>query len=154
MRGNIWQVAAVGLLLAVALVGLNPTAERTTTAVNETDQVTVQYEGTVSPQPDQRALLYYDNETVTINETGTQETLTEGTDYEWDRQDGELRFFDTANTTEGDSANITYSYGTGRESTGVVATVLGAVGQWFGLLFLMIAVGAVWKLSAGASGGF
>lgn len=152
MRGNIWQVAAVGLLLAVALVGLNPTAERTTTAVTETDQVTIQYDGTVSPQPDQRALLYYDNETVTAD--GGSVTLTEGTDYEWDTDDGSLRFFNTANTTEGETGNITYSYGTGRESTGVVASVLGSLGQWLGLLFLMVAVGAVWKLSAGASGGF
>jgi hypothetical protein len=149
-----WQVAAVGLLLAVAVVGLNPTAERTTTAVNETDQVTVQYEGTVSPQPDQRALLYYDNETVTVNNTGTQTTLTEGVDYEWETEDGSLRFYDTAKTSEGDDANVTYVYGTAGESTGVVASVLGALGQWVGLLFVLIAVGTVWKLSAGASGGF
>jgi hypothetical protein len=156
MRGSLWQVAAIGVLLAVAGVGLNPTAEQTTTAVNETDQVTVQYEGTISPSPDQRALLYYDNETVTVNESTdtTPDTLTEGVDYDWHQRNGSLVFYNTAQTSEGDTANITYSYGTGGEATGVVATILGSLGGWIGLLFIMVAVGAVWKLTAGVSGGF
>lgn len=152
MRGTLWQVVAVALLLGVVVVGANPTTERATTAVNETDTVTVQHEGVVRPMPDNRTILYYDNETVTVDNGTT--TLVEGVDYEWFPRNGSVSFNASGQTTEGESANITYVYGTGSETTGIVATTLGAVGQWYGLLLLLFGLGAVWLVSAGPSGGF
>jgi hypothetical protein len=64
------------------------------------------------------------NSTVTVYNS-TNATLTEGTDYEWNETDGTILFKSTANTTEGNTAYITYDY---TENTPGVQTLSGPVG--------------------------
>ena len=79
------------------------------------------------------------NESVTVyNSSDVQ--LTEGTDYEWNETEGTILFYSTANTQDGASYNITYTY---FENTGDVKTLAGP------LEVLTIAIGNLGYLAAG-----
>lgn len=89
------------------------------------------------------------NDTVTVyNQSGVE--LTEGTDYEWNSTDGAIKYLDTANTQDGNSSNITYTYFENTEAvkdlSGPVGVITTAVGKsaylvgGLGLVVLLLAV--------------
>lgn len=76
--------------------------------------------------------------------------LTDGTDYDWNETDGTIRFYDTARTNDGSTANITYDYLENTQDVktlwGPVSGIVAAVGETplfvagLGLVVLLIVV--------------
>lgn len=105
---DIFKFAFVLLILVVGAVGINAaineSARYPTSVVNES--VTVNYSSpTLVDRSGDVYGLFYDNETVR-NQTGA--VLTDGTDYDWNRTTGAITWFNTASTTDGETATITY----------------------------------------------
>lgn len=126
----------------IASTGQDAAAQHPETITNET---LVQQVGTwqlVSKSTQQFTAGFQENVTV-YNATGTK--LTEGTDYRWNQTDGTIYFENTASTTDGANANITYTYYENTESVktisgplDVITTTLGRSGYMVGALGLVV----------------
>ncbi len=102
----------------------------------------------------------FNNTTVRAFADGSE--LTRGTDYAWNTTDGTIIFHNTAATTEGENASVTYDYyrNTERvqEASGPLMIVveavgwLGVAGAGFAIVVLLIAVGGFIVQRVGASG--
>jgi hypothetical protein len=103
------------------------------------ESITVDYSAPVAVQSQPDPVRY--NDTVTI-ENATGDVLTAGTDYAWNETSGEVTWFDTNATTDGETAYIDYQYYTPTESQaaggglmqiggiGLVLLLFLLVGQW------------------------
>lgn len=87
----------------------------------------------VDPAETNRLQSAQDNEAVRSGNT-----LTEGTDYEWNASDGTIRFYNTAETSEGDTAYLDYTY------TGTTATAA----RWAQPIFAVIGVLPIFAFGA------
>jgi hypothetical protein len=147
MRGALFIVGFVAILLGLVLPAANIGYAGAQTLQPVTgESVTVDYDSPVAV--DQEAGTYSDSVTVR-NATGSE--LAAGTDYTWDASAGELSFSNTSNTTDGESANIDYSYEGHSQTDKNIDGVLSNVGGWIGLLLLLVAVAT---LVAMLGGGF
>lgn len=96
---------------------------------------------------------YYENETVN-NSSNT--TLVEGTDYEWNPDNQSVYFYATANTNDGATAYVTYSFDAKPE---MARTSVGTIGDAFSLgavaVLVFVAVFILQTLGgfSGAGGG-
>lgn len=123
-------------------------------AAQEADTVTnetlVQQVGTwqlVSKSTDEFTAGF--NDSVTVYNNSSVE-LTEGTDYEWNETDGAIKFLDTDSTSDGDPANITYTYFENTQEVkrvagplDVIVTGLGKFGYAGGAIALVVFLLAV-----------
>lgn len=126
----------LGLLFAGANVGY----QQAVTDFNETNEsITVDYSQTV--QVDQTGDAFSYNDTVTVYNSSDAE-LVEGDDYTWYASNGSVAWFDTANTTDGEQASISYDYTAPPESNRAMGGVLKAVG--IGLTMLLVLLVGQW----------
>lgn len=150
MKGNIWQVALVAVLLALLLPAANVAFTANTDVPRESENVTIQYQ----PQrvnPNQTAIRFLDNETVSNASTGAQ--FVEDADYRWFPDNGSIRFNTTQpDVTAGNNATVNYSYRAGSEATRTGYEVLSAFGGFAGLLLLLVCVGALLNYTFGGGG--
>jgi len=98
--------ALVLIIVLGAIVALGPAAlaEGAVVVAVTDESITVDYDREVSVN--ESGLEY--NEPVTITNDGT--TLQEGTDYEWNATTGNVTWYNTTSTSEGDQAEIDYEY--------------------------------------------
>lgn len=122
-------VAGAFVLFQIGGVGLSQAGTDEVTQTNES--VVIDYSGStrVSAATDRYTVGFYDNETV-YNQSGSQ--LVEGTDYTWNTSTGRIAFQNTSNTSDGNTANITYAYDQNveeiRQSEPVIHRIIDAVG--------------------------
>lgn len=100
-------VIAAFALFQIGDVGLAAAGTQPVTETNES--VVIDYDSStrVSAAMSRYTQGFEDNETV-YNSSGAE--LVEGTDYTWNTTSGAVTFKNTANTTEGNTANVTYTY--------------------------------------------
>lgn len=101
-----------------------------TISVDYSDRVAVEKRGT--------AFQYMENVTVYAN--GTE--LTAGTDYVWHDINGTIDWYDTANTTDGDTATISYEYKAPPENNRAMFGMVQIIG--IGLTFIIILLVGQW----------
>jgi len=150
MTNSIWGV----LVLIVALVFLVPAVsgaytDTTSTQERINESVTIQYD---EPIPvDGRGVSYYDNETV--KDDGGN-ILTEGTDYTWNTDTGELTWLNTTATTEGQVGTITYTYEGAQGRNDYLTTIIGPLTFAFPFLLVLGAGATALKLASEFGGGY
>jgi hypothetical protein len=151
MKGNIWIVGVVAIVLAVAVpaVGLGTESATRTTTASATLTVDVGDSEHLAPSPP--AYRFADNETVSVNGT----SYVEGTDYAFDAQNGTVEWLDSAQTQAdaGESAEVGYTYAYHDETTTSIVGLLGSLGETLGLLLALVCVATVALLSFGGAGG-
>lgn len=138
-------IIIAGLFAVSAIFGAMPASELVTVD-NET--ITADVGGTTQVSEDYGE-SYYDNESIT-NSSDTE--LVDGTDYEWNTDNGTVSWFDTANVSDGEQMSISYALDAkpamARNSVGVVATAFELVA----LAVIALTAGLV-LASAGVLGG-
>lgn len=95
------------MIIAVANAAYADTPESVVTVDNETVTQQVGEYQAADGASDDRFVTAYDNETV-YNASGTE--LEEGVDYVWNDTDATILFKDTARTSDGGSADVSYAY--------------------------------------------
>jgi hypothetical protein len=142
------------IVLQIGGAGLSEAGTADETVQNESIIINYSQPTSVSTANDRYTQGY--NDTVTVyNSSGTE--LTAGTDYDWNASAGAVTWYNTSQTTEGNTAEITYQYSQNVESVRAsepgIRTVIEAVGgpivfipmiTFVGLLFLWAAT-VVWK---------
>lgn len=148
MKGNLWQVAVVALVLALVFPALNiAQADAEENSATETFIIEKGTNDTVSEDADR----YSENVTVVVQ----NETLVEDRDYSWDETTGTIEWLNSPNTTNGDEANVTYTYWFTTEETSVVeSAVLSPLGAVAGLLLLITGLGALFTMINFGGGSF
>lgn len=136
MKGNVWTVFATIIFLALVLTTVNIGYESaTTTKTIQNETVTVDYDEHISV--DLNATSYKDNEKA-YNKT--EDRLEEGTDYDWNTKTGNISFFNTSATEEGQNATITYTGFVRSQSTDNVASILGSIAPFLVFALILFAV--------------
>lgn len=122
--------------LGVLFVGLNQGGAVVLDAESVTNEsITVNYSDTV--QVSQTGWGYEYNDSVTVyNSSGVE--LVDGTDYEWYQDNGSVAWFDTPDTTDGETATISYTYEKPPESSKAMATTVSALGGVLGMLLFAV----------------
>jgi len=129
------------MLLAVAAVAFSPAFVAGTdrnTAVNES--ITVDYTQPVSVAND--AVEY--GETATVYDADGNE-LAAGTDYSWNATAGNVTWQNTSQTTDGETAAITYDYRTADDQQRTTAGIVSIFGTALMFLGPLLAVGYVYR---------
>lgn len=138
-------------LLALGVAASAATVSYQDTAGNHTvtgEQLTVDYSNTSQVSPAGDAFRYQDDEVVR-NASGSQ--LTEGTDYDWNTSTGEVTWYDTAATSDGETATITYTYYGHGELAGNQHSIQQQVFELLPWLVFLLAAFGVLGLFAGAA---
>lgn len=148
MKGNLWQVAVVALVLALVFPALNiAQADAEENNATETFLVDKGTTDTVSEEADR-----YGEDVTIVSQT---ETLVEDRDYTWDETTGTIEWLNSPNTTNGDEANVTFTYWFTTEETSVVeSAVLSPLGAVAGLLLLITGLGALFTMIDFGGGSF
>lgn len=136
--------AIVTALIATGVIAVSQAYQDTPTDVETVeDEQFVQSVGnwvSVDAASETGVTGFADDETVR-NQDG--QTLTEGDDYEWDAESGAVRILDTANTQDGATASIDYSYDQRPGQATAMIGPLAVVFEISGVLPLVLAVAAV-----------
>lgn len=131
-------VVAVALALAIAAVVFVPLS---TVVASNVGTQSVTNESVTAQTGEWQEINGYDvedSETVRwYNSTSdSYETLTEGTDYEFRYDAGEIKPLEGGTVSDGDELLVTYDY---QATNGIVATVVGLVTTMLALLMLVTA---------------
>lgn len=137
---TIGKFAVLAIVIAVGFVAISAAFTASAVPHTVTNETLTQDVGNWTPVDEQDAIEYQDNETV-YNATDTQ--LVDGTDYEWNTTNGSVYWYDTASTTDGADATISYTYLEPSESTNAVASLLSLGGRALMLVALFVGAGAV-----------
>lgn len=133
---NIGKLGAVLVVLVVGSLAAGASLSSATHVfVVQNESVTVDYNTNTTVANADVAVSFYDNETVR-NASGA--ALTEGTDYEWDSANGTINWLNTAATTDGASATMSYAYDAPSQRSRDLSGVLTLVGQGLALLVLLM----------------
>jgi len=97
-------IGAAGIAWAVG-AQYDQTADENYTVTNES--ITVDYGNATAVDPPTKASSF--DASVTVRNSAG-DTLTEGQDYDWDPDDGAVTWYDTPDTTDGETASIDYGY--------------------------------------------
>lgn len=147
MKGNLWTVAvlacALALLIPIAHGGFASAAD--TKTANETTTVDYDQPYTLGESPDE--IYEYESFTVSANNT----TLTRGTDYLVNESAGELDWQNTTVTSNGDAADVNYTFAVHDQRTQAQADLLATAGTWAGFLVVISALGYIVILMGGGS---
>lgn len=138
---NIGKFAAVFALLVVIVLAVGASYSGATHIVTvDNESLTMSLpDGTSTVEGDDLAVTFLDNETITNDDSG--QTLSEGTDYEWDTSNGTITWLDSGKTSDGANASIDYAYNGHTQETEDLAAVLQQAG--FGLSLVMLFMGAM-----------
>lgn len=141
---TIAQVAVVVLLLALAVPALATAHEYAGTPLEYEETLTVDY--TTEPAVSQNATGegYGTAPEVIVNGT----VLVEGADYSWSASDGTVTWYDTANTSTGDEAQIVYRAHQRTQETAMAWAIIAPLMGLFGLFGLVASVRALWSTTA------
>lgn len=147
--GNLWQIAVVIVLAAILLPAANMAYDDASTATTTTENITVQHGETTAVSQD--AAVY--DETVTI--TDGNETLQEGSDYDWQASFGAVQWYENGSVADGEEVEIQYTYHEADDTTDGIATIIGSVG-WlvWALVFLTVIATLIAWLGFGEGGGW
>jgi len=126
--------ALVLIIVLGAIVALGPAAlaEGAVVVAVTDESITVDYDREVSVN--ESGLEY--NESVTITNDGT--TLQEGADYEWNATTGNVTWYNTTSTSEGDEAQIDYEYEAVTEESQQLAQLISIFEIPLALLVLLL----------------
>lgn len=138
------QLAVVILLLSLAVPALATAYDYAGTPLEYEESLTVDYNNTSTVSENATIEGYGDDETIVANGT----TLVEGTDYEWNTTSGEVTWLQSANTSDGDSATITYRAHQRTGETQLAWTLISPFMALFGLFGLTSAIRVVWSHTA------
>lgn len=78
------------------------------------------------------------NDTVTVYNNSSA-VLDRGDDFEWNKTEGAIYFYDTASTNDGDPYNITYTYFTNTKDVQQVSGPLSVVTRGMGYMAYLVA---------------
>lgn len=147
-RQSIFAIVAVVLLIGVAGAALGQSDRQAAEPQSVTNEsLTVNYSAPTAV--DNGEPRYGWNDSVTVyNASGNQ--LQDGTDYEWNSSTGEVTWFNTSATTDGETASISYTYEQRDATTAGLASLFGGGYYVLGLLVLVIGIGLVRELTGGA----
>lgn len=141
---SIAQVAVVILLLGLAVPGLSTAYDYAGTPIEYSETVTVDYNNESSVSENATVEGYGKSPTITVGDT----ELVEGTDYDWDSSSGNVTWYNTSNTTDGDTATIQYvAYQRTGESE-LAWTIISPLMKLFGLFGFIAAIRALWQYTA------
>lgn len=142
---TIAQVAVVVLLLSLSVPALATAYDYAGTPFEYSENATVDYGNTTSVDEAATVEGYSQNITIT---SPTGKTLVEGTDYEWDPGAGEISWYDSANTNEGDTVRLDYSAYQRTGETALAWDILSPLMGLFGLFGLTVSVRALLEYTA------
>ena len=147
MKGNLWMIVVVVVFVGFFLtMSVNLGFEQATTPEStENETTTVEY-GTGVSLTSANAVEYYDNETIR-NDSFYE--LREGTDYEFNTTTGNVTFYNTTHTSEGEAVFASYTYEARDTAAKNSSQVLGIFAPLFGLFIALAAVGATLKTIGG-----
>lgn len=103
------------------------------------ESITVDYSDPV--QVAETGVAYTHNDTVTVYNS-SDALLVPGTDYDWNATSAAVTWYDTANTTDGETASITYDYTAPPDSNQAMFGVVQILG--YGLVFILILLIGQW----------
>lgn len=141
---SIAQVAVVVLLLVLSVPTLATAHDYAGTPLDYSESLTVDYQNDSSVSENATLEGYGSDPTISVDGT----TLVEGTDYRWNESAGTVDWRDTANTTDGDTAQIEYQAYQRTAETELAWMILSPFMALFGLFALTASVRAVWQYSA------
>jgi len=144
MKGTIWTVTVIGVVLAVGLLAIPSAVESNAnveTVTNETHTLTVTNETELNAESEWYRLI--ENETVRDAENGT--VYERGEDYLVDYENGTLNA--TLNgSAGGDEVAVNYSYQTLDGQTTAIVGLLGITEPVLPLLFVLACFGALYAM--------
>lgn len=136
---NIGKFAAVSVLLIVIALAIGASysgATHIVTVENESLTMSVP-DGTSTVEGSDLAVDFLDNETIVNEDSG--QTLSEGTDYEWDTSNGTVTWLDSGKTSDGANASIDYAYNGHTQETEDLSELLSLTNNALGLVLLLMA---------------
>lgn len=149
MRGSLWEVAVVVVLAAVLLGAANMAYTDQADEIRTNESIDVVHGESIPVSTS--ASVYSSNVTV---EAGGSE-LTEGEDYRWNAQLGEVYWPTDSSASDGSSADIQYGYFESDDTTDGVATVIASVGWLIWALVLLTILGTLMAwVGLGRGGGW
>lgn len=146
-ENSLWAFAVVILFLAVLVPSLNFAAnENTEIRTVDNESVSINFTEPSEVDPDLEALGFEPNATV-FNSSDAQ--LVNGTDYVWRPTNGTIRWFDTANTTDGEAATTTYDFKARTQRTRDISGIMFVFGEALPYLVIIAGVGAAFRYGGG-----
>lgn len=141
---SIAQLAVVILLLVLAVPALATAYDYAGTPFDQSEDLTVDY--TDGSQVSANATLegYDDPEIVTQDGT----TLVEGDDYAFDESSGDVTWYNTSNTSSGDTVTAEFVAYQRTAETQLSWQIVAPLMSLFGLFALVVSVRALWQFIA------
>lgn len=146
MKGNLWTVIVLVVVIALLLPGINLAFSESLEENNvEAETVTLEFEEQVPVSAADYATSF--DEDVTVADSGTGSELTEGEDYEWNSSDGTITALDESYDNE--DVDIDYTYHAPTETTRDIEGLLAWVTPLLTYgLFLLVTLGAALGLAS------
>ncbi|MFW5918486.1 MAG: hypothetical protein ACOCR0_03280 [Haloferacaceae archaeon] len=147
-----FNIVATALFLVLLLVGANAAyADSGQTQEIDNESISVDYSEDVVVDEDGHD---YGDDEVVRNSNDT--VLEEGTDYDWDADNGTVEWFNTSDTSDGETASISYSVEQRSQATELSAAVIQPLGSivWVALFGgVLFGVLRIATLNGGKGGG-
>lgn len=107
----ITKLVSVGaiLVIGVLILGSVYAATPVDTKFQDDEQVTIDFQNNTQLDPGEDVFEWGASSTVTVNNSSGH-TLTEGTDYEYYQSNGTIKWYNTADTSDGETATVDYEY--------------------------------------------
>lgn len=141
---TIAQVAVVVLLLGLSVPALGTAYNYAGTPFDYSESVTVNYSSPSAVSENATTEGYGDSPTVSAN----GDELVRGTDYDWDADGGQIAWYNTTNTSDGQSAHVEYVANQRTGETEMSWDILSSLMSLFGLFGFTSAVRALWAYIA------
>lgn len=141
---TVTQLAVVILLLVLAVPALSTAHKFAGTPLEYEETLTVDYQNDSEVSENATVEGYGEEPTIVAND----QVLVQGTDYEWNASAGSVNWQNTTNTSDGDSAQITYrAYQRTPETAlawGIIAPLMGL----FGVFTFVTSARTIWSYTA------
>jgi len=148
MKGNIWTVAILVIVLGVATVGIAGLISSASSGVSVTaENVTLDPNGTQLAEASD-AVQLYQNETITIENGTNRTTLDRGTDYLIDYDTGVLE----PNRSQYNGSDVLVNYTVSQpdsERTTQIAALLSLLNGIWPILIVLAILATTWSLASG-----
>lgn len=147
MKGNLWIVGTIALALALAVPAINIGFSQAAVADSATENTTIDYQTNYTLANDDP----YEYTSLNVSSNGSE--LEQGLDYLFNESEGTINWQNTAETSDGDDATVSYEYRDHDEQTTIQADILRMVSAPIGLLLLITALGYLVVLTFRGAGG-
>lgn len=141
---SIAHVAVVVLLLSLAVPALATAHEFSGTPLSYEEQLTVDYTNESVVSQNATSEGYGATPTIVVNGA----VLVEDTDFRWSESSGTVTWLNSANTTEGDTADIEYRAYQRTQESSMAWSIIAPLMSLFGLFGLVASVRALWSHTA------